>query len=238
MGSGNDEEIITAVVVVTSTTTPRPSTTEKPSPPCVGPDCGSSSKLRLTPNGGDTGSTRTPNGGQGSGTGSAGSGLPYDVESQKGSGNGGFNGQHSITDYDEDSTAEPGKQTDKGGSGINLGLILGVLGSVLLAVIVLAIAFCKLRSRDEGTYKVDETQNFSALQSKKTQGNGAMASGSESGGGKRGKKKDVKEWKHQQNNPNVIQNDQLYKAHLRKSNVAVAHWQDYKLQTQTVNIQK
>lgn len=62
-----------------------------------------------------------------------------------------------------------------------------------MAVIVLCIALCKLRSRDEGTYKVDETQNFSALQSKKA-GNGTLASGSDSGSGKRGKKKDVKEW--------------------------------------------
>lgn len=74
------------------------------------------------------------------------------------------------------------------------GLILGITGSVLVAVIVLCIALCKLRSRDEGTYKVDETQNFSALHSKKSTGNGALASGSDSCAGKRGKKKDVKEW--------------------------------------------
>ncbi|RUS79070.1 hypothetical protein EGW08_013175 [Elysia chlorotica] len=195
IGSGTGDEIITGVVVVSSTTTtPRPDPTDKPIPPCKGHDCESSSRLRLTPG---PGNTLSPIGGQGSGSDtrsrSEKDGNSYEVNGQIGIGNGGFGGQQGIGDYDEDSTAPSDKSSGKGGSSINLGLILGVLGSVLLAVIVLAIAFCKLRSRDEGTYKVDETQNFSALQSKKTQGNGAMASGGEASG-KRGKKKDVKEW--------------------------------------------
>ncbi|GFR65058.1 neurexin [Elysia marginata] len=197
IGSGTGDEIITGVVVVTTTTTtPRPSTTARPTPPCKGHDCESSSRLRLTPGPGTTRSPKDLGSGSGSGLGkgsASGDGNGYSVNGPRGADKDGLNGHQIVDNYDEDSTAEPGKQTDKGGSSINLGLILGVLGSVLLAVIVLAIAFCKLRSRDEGTYKVDETQNFSALHSKKTQGNGAMASGSESGG-KRGKKKDVKEW--------------------------------------------
>ena len=72
------------------------------------------------------------------------------------------------------------------------GLILGITGSVVVAIIVICIAFCKLRGRDEGTYKVDESQNFSSLQPKKSGGN--MSMGGDSGGGRRGKKKDVKEW--------------------------------------------
>ena len=74
------------------------------------------------------------------------------------------------------------------------GLILGITGSILVALLVLCITFCKLRGRDEGTYKVDESQNFSSLQSKKTSGNGSMGAAGEGCGGRRGKKKDVKEW--------------------------------------------
>ena len=108
-----------------------------PTPPCKGPDCESSSRLRLNP---DSGVTRSPKPGHGSGSepgsrsgsgsdSGSGSGFEsedgrhgYNVNGQHGIDHGGYDGQqHSIDDYDEDSTAEPGKQTDKGGSGINLG---------------------------------------------------------------------------------------------------------------------
>ncbi|XP_055878286.1 neurexin-2-like isoform X11 [Biomphalaria glabrata] len=164
ISSGNEEEIITAVVIIKTTTSP-PTTTTKKAPPCEGPHCESSTKHV------DLKTPSTPN---------------IDI----------------ISDPEHDNmqdqmTSEPGSAADgdkDDDTGINLGLILGITGSVLVAVIVLCIALCKLRSRDEGTYKVDETQNFSALLSKKNQGNGAVASGSDSGTGKRGKKKDVKEW--------------------------------------------
>ncbi|KAH9495514.1 Neurexin-1, partial [Bulinus truncatus] len=174
ISSGNEEEIITAVVIIKTTTSP-PTTTAKQHPPCEGPQCEGSSKQTHS----DSKSTLHP---------------PHTVDKNHIIGD---NGHDNILGGQDQSTAEPGQAADgdkDDDSGINLGLILGITGSVLVAVIVLCIALCKLRSRDEGTYKVDETQNFSALLSKKSQGNGALASGSDSGTGKRGKKKDVKEW--------------------------------------------
>ncbi|CAL1526179.1 unnamed protein product [Lymnaea stagnalis] len=194
--SSGSEEIITAVVIIKTTTPPPTPPTTTPnmvitsymavfkiflsssifrkSVPCIGSECEHISKSGQTKHD----STLSPpiNNNHI---------IPIDEQEK-------LNG-----DDKDQSTAEPGKTVDgdkDDDSGINLGLILGITGSVLVAVIVLCIALCKLRSRDEGTYKVDETQNFSALQSKKSQGNGALASGSESGSGKRGKKKDVKEW--------------------------------------------
>lgn len=76
----------------------------------------------------------------------------------------------------------------------NLALIIGIVGGVLVALIILIIALYKFRSRDEGTYKVDESQNFAFLEKKQQQGNGALLGNHSGGGGKSGKKKDVKEW--------------------------------------------
>ncbi|XP_061165140.1 neurexin-1-like isoform X3 [Saccostrea echinata] len=78
----------------------------------------------------------------------------------------------------------------------NLALIIGIVGGVLVALIILIIALYKFRSRDEGSYKVDESQNFAFLEKKQQQGNGhgALLGNHSSGGGKSGKKKDVKEW--------------------------------------------
>lgn len=99
----------------------------------------------------------------------------------------------------EDITTKPTGDADKtlgadGGSGLNIGLIVGIAVSVLVAVVILCIALYKFRSRDEGTYKVDESQNFTTLDGRKGhQGNGTLLSHSDTG--KRGgKKKDVKEW--------------------------------------------
>ncbi|PVD32369.1 hypothetical protein C0Q70_07803 [Pomacea canaliculata] len=95
----------------------------------------------------------------------------------------------------EKPTGDTNKTLSSGGSsGLNLGLIIGIAVSVLVAVVILCIALYKFRSRDEGTYKVDESQNFTSLDSKKSQqGNGTLLSSSDTG--KRGgKKKDVKEW--------------------------------------------
>ena len=80
-------------------------------------------------------------------------------------------------------------------SDINIGLIAGIAVSVLVAVVILCIALYKFRSRDEGTYKVDESQNFTSLDSKKGhQGNGTLLSHSGDPAKRGGKKKDVKEW--------------------------------------------
>ncbi|XP_062610815.1 neurexin-1-like [Saccostrea cucullata] len=76
----------------------------------------------------------------------------------------------------------------------NLALIIGIVGGVLVALIILIIALYKFRSRDEGSYKVDESQNFAFLEKKQHQGNGALLGNHSSGAGKSGKKKDVKEW--------------------------------------------
>ena len=54
------------------------------------------------------------------------------------------------------------------------------------------IALYKFRSRDEGSYRVDESQNFAYLEAKKQQTNGAVVHNN--GTAKMGKKKDVKEW--------------------------------------------
>ncbi|XP_033734709.1 LOW QUALITY PROTEIN: neurexin-2-like [Pecten maximus] len=75
----------------------------------------------------------------------------------------------------------------------NIGLIIGIIAVVIVALIILIIALYKFHRRDEGTYKVDETQNFAYLESKKQNGNGALL-GPVPGNGKMAKKKDVKEW--------------------------------------------
>ena len=57
------------------------------------------------------------------------------------------------------------------------------------------IALYKFRSRDEGSYRVDESQNFAYLEAKKQQTNGAVVQNVYNGtANKTGKKKDVKEW--------------------------------------------
>ena len=72
-----------------------------------------------------------------------------------------------------------------------LALIIGIAVGVLFTIIILIIALYKFRSRDEGTYKVDESKNFAYLESKNLQGNGAIIGPTNI---KTGKKKDVKEW--------------------------------------------
>ena len=44
--------------------------------------------------------------------------------------------------------------------GLNIGLIVGIAAGVVLLLFILAYAVYKYRSRDEGTYKVDETNNY------------------------------------------------------------------------------
>jgi hypothetical protein len=45
-----------------------------------------------------------------------------------------------------------------------LALIIGIAVGVLFTIIILIIALYKFRSRDEGTYKVDESKNFAYLE--------------------------------------------------------------------------
>ncbi|XP_053395317.1 neurexin-1-like isoform X3 [Mercenaria mercenaria] len=108
-----------------------------------------------------------------------------------------------ITVYDPQTTNPNGKTTDlseprtrksSSDSGhLNIFLIVGIACGVLVALMILLVALYKFRSRDEGSYRVDESQNFAYLEAKKQQANGAAATNI--GNGKAGgKKKDVKEW--------------------------------------------
>lgn len=81
---------------------------------------------------------------------------------------------------------------DPGDEKKRLALYIGIGVGVLFTLIILIIALYKFRSRDEGTYKVDESKNFAYLESKNVHhGNGAIIGASNI---KPGKKKDVKEW--------------------------------------------
>lgn len=90
--------------------------------------------------------------------------------------------------------SEPIAKSNPGDSGhLNIFLIIGIAAGVLVALIILLVAFYKFRRSDEGSYRVDESQNFAYLEAKKQQSNGTT--GASVGNGKAGgKKKDVKEW--------------------------------------------
>ncbi|XP_076443088.1 neurexin 1-like isoform X2 [Babylonia areolata] len=99
----------------------------------------------------------------------------------------------------EDGTLKPPVDSDKvssasSDSGLNIGLIIGITISVTVAVTILCIALYKFRRRDEGTYKVDESQNFASLDRKGPPGNGALLGHSADTAKSTRKKKDVKEW--------------------------------------------
>ncbi|KAL3872892.1 hypothetical protein ACJMK2_036073 [Sinanodonta woodiana] len=87
---------------------------------------------------------------------------------------------------------EQAREKKSGTGEINIALIIGVTAGVVVALIILLVALYKFRSREEGSYKVDESQNFAYLESKKQASNGALVN--HNGSGKVGKKKDVKEW--------------------------------------------
>ncbi|XP_071159703.1 neurexin-1-like isoform X2 [Mytilus edulis] len=92
-----------------------------------------------------------------------------------------------VTTLRTESQGPPDREDDKK----KLALFIGIGVGVAFTVIILIIALYKFRSRDEGTYKVDESKNFAYLESKSLQGNGAIIGASNI---KPGKKKDVKEW--------------------------------------------
>ncbi|XP_050406301.1 neurexin-3 isoform X2 [Patella vulgata] len=170
VGSGIEDDIITPTVIIKTTPHP-PTTTPRPRKrpiTCVEPDCNS----RTKGNGDIFGPTPDP----------------------------GYTDYRGVTPvYGMPNSLTPTGETSKEsvGSGIgatlNIGLIIGIAAGVLVALLILIFALYKFRTRSEGTYKVDESQNFSYLESKKQQGNGALLGANENN--KRGgKKKDVKEW--------------------------------------------
>ena len=76
---------------------------------------------------------------------------------------------------------------------MNIFLIIGIGAGILVALMILAVALYKFRSREEGSYRVDESQNFAYMEAKKQQNNGTAVNNV--GNGKsNGKKRDVKEW--------------------------------------------
>ena len=85
---------------------------------------------------------------------------------------------------------------------INIGLIGGIAGGVILLFLVLIFALYKYRSRDEGTYKVDEGKNYgyevcggaTGGSNGDTNGSTTKCGGSTTPPSGKRKKKDVKEW--------------------------------------------
>ena len=56
----------------------------------------------------------------------------------------------------------PGKGARKGVSPLTTGIamIIGIVASIIVVLLLLALAVHKYRSRDEGTYRVDESKNY------------------------------------------------------------------------------
>lgn len=100
-----------------------------------------------------------------------------------------------VTIYNGDTTGSGELEATKARENghLNIFLIVGIGAGILVALIILAVALYKFRSRDEGSYRVDESQNFAYLEAKKQQTNGSAVNNV--GNGKaNGKKRDVKEW--------------------------------------------
>jgi hypothetical protein len=51
-------------------------------------------------------------------------------------------------------------QSDSPSLGLNIGLIVGIAAGVVLLLLILAYAFYKYKSHDDGGYKMDETKNY------------------------------------------------------------------------------
>ena len=78
--------------------------------------------------------------------------------------------------------------------GMNIGLIVGIAVGVVLLLLIIAFAFYKYKSRDEGSYKIDESKNYSyetCSTKPPPQANGGL---SKSGSNCSKSKKNVKEW--------------------------------------------
>ena len=104
------------------------------------------------------------------------------------------------TGVDTASTAKSAVGGGKSGKhssplGMSVGLIVGIVGGVLVVLFVLAYAVYKYRSRDEGTYKIDESKNYGyeVCNSKPmVHLNGRSKSAADRSS--RHKRKDTKEW--------------------------------------------
>ena len=84
---------------------------------------------------------------------------------------------------------------------LNIGLIVGIAAGVVLLLLILAYVLYKYKSRDEGSYKIDESKNYSYEAYTATEAK--PSSGTQTNGGvvkttcvpaSKPKKKDVKEW--------------------------------------------
>ena len=102
--------------------------------------------------------------------------------------------------YNDGNTYE---RRSKNPMGLNIGLIVGIAAGVVLLLLILAYALYKYKSRDEGSYKIDESKNYSyeaytaqaakqPLTPSNTHANGGVSKSSSHGSKPR--KKDVKEW--------------------------------------------
>ena len=83
---------------------------------------------------------------------------------------------------------------------VNIVLILSIALGLVLLLLIFSYAFYKYRSRDEGTYKIDETKNY-RYETVSTKAPIAMANGGANGCSAKGhgskanrKKGTVKEW--------------------------------------------
>lgn len=98
-----------------------------------------------------------------------------------------------VTLPDDATDVEPEAKKARENGHLNIFLIIGIGAGILVALMILAVALYKFRSREEGSYRVDESQNFAYLEAKKQQSNGSAVNNV--GNGKAsGKKRDVKEW--------------------------------------------
>ena len=103
----------------------------------------------------------------------------------------------------EEAVAEGGPRQggikDRNPFSLSIGVIVGIAAGVILLLLILAYAVYKYKSRDEGSYKVDESKNY-RYDSCNTKPpppsvNGAGGFPPKSGGTPtKPKKKDVKEW--------------------------------------------
>ena len=129
-----------------------------------------------------------------------------------------------IPDHEQDNNINNGNtiiDTENGGEslesapetnlispfGINMGLIIGIAAGVLILICILIFALYKYKSRDEGSYKCDESKNYpygspraaaaatttASVGKPSPTANGAYGT-NKSGTTNKPKKKDVKEW--------------------------------------------
>jgi len=146
-------------------------------------------------------STLDPHGGgMGSGVGGPGSvggaGAGGNIDGATGSGGpGAGSGSADGIGNAGESTGNEVDQKGLGTLGLSIGFIVGIAAGVVILCFIIAFAFYKYKSRDEGSYKVDESKNYPyeapVPKPTPTQANGGYKSGTPT---PKPKKKDVKEW--------------------------------------------